>query len=438
MIKLAKMRFGRVKEKILKPDIQWFKNARYGMIIHYGVYSLLGRGEWVLNREEIPVEEYKGLAKEFTADKFDADDLMRRARDWGMRYAVFTCKHHDGFCLYDSRLTDFTAPKSACGRDLVAEFVHACRKHGIKIGLYHSLNDLTVSPNAVDALERPDECYEPFIDFVHGQIREIMTNYGKIDVMWYDGWWPFDASGWQAEKLNAMVRKLQPGILVNGRCGLKGDFETPEGHIHSFRTPWEACMTLNNNWGYHRGDDNWKSPKTVTEMLRKCASGCGNLLLNVGPKGDGSIPEKTIEVLDEVGRWLKKNGEAIYDTDRFECYLRRRLDGRADWTHNGLFSASGNSFYLHVVNWPGSELVICGVESRIEEVSFLPAAENLNFSQADGRVIVKNLPQELDTSMPVVIRFRCDSPPSIYKCGGLRTPAAPHCRYDPLPSDVLE
>ena len=152
----------------MTPDMQWFRDARYGLIIHYGLYSLLGRGEWAMNREQIPADEYARLADRFTAEAFDADALIRRARDWGMRYAVLTTKHHDGFCLYDSRLTRFTSMHSAAKRDLVAEFVAACRKHGLRIGLYHSLNDWSVNPNAVDALERPEECHQRFIDFVHG------------------------------------------------------------------------------------------------------------------------------------------------------------------------------------------------------------------------------------------------------------------------------
>lgn len=177
-------------------DKTWFRNARYGMLVHYGLYSLLGRGEWVMNREEIPVDEYARLADRFTAEKFDADTLIKRAKnDWGMRYATLTTKHHDGFCLYDSKLTDFTTVKTAAKRDLIAEFVEACRKYNIKIGLYFSLNDWSTSPNAVDALEQPDEYYKPFIEYVHGQCREILTNYGPIDILWYDGWWPYNADG---------------------------------------------------------------------------------------------------------------------------------------------------------------------------------------------------------------------------------------------------
>jgi len=414
----------------------WFQNARYGLFIHYGLYSLLGRGEWVMNKEQIPVGEYAKLAERFTAEKYDADDIIRRARDWGMRYAVLTTKHHDGFCLYDSKLTDFIAPKSAAKRDLVAEFVRACHKYGLKIGLYHSLNDMSTSPDAVDALERPGECYQPFIDYVHGQIREIMTNYGKIDIMWYDGWWPFDAEGWQAEKLNEMVRSLQPDILVNSRCGLPGDFDTPEGHITSSEGMWEACMTLNNNWGYHKGDHNWKSAKTVAVMLQQAAAGAGNLLLNIGPKGNGSIPRESIDILDKVGKWLKQNGDAIFDSDRFEYNLRERGNERSDHSHHGLYTARGNNCYLHLNSWPGVNLVISGLECTVIAVTNLADGTSYDFEQCEGIITVKSLPEKHNTDMPVVLRFRTKDTPCIYRSGGHRNPKVPHCRYDPMPSDV--
>lgn len=420
----------------MQADMTCFLGARYGLFIHYGLYSILGRGEWVINREGIPVDEYAKLADRFSAENFNADDIIRRARDWGMRYAVLTTKHHEGFCLYDSKLTTFTAPKSAAKRDLVAEFVEACRKYDMRIGLYHSLNDWSTVPNAVDALERPDECRKEFIDYVHGQIREIMTNYGKIDVMWYDGWWPYDSVGWQAEKLNKMVRDLQPGILLNGRCGIKGDFETPELHISSSKDPWEACISINENWGYHQGDHNWKSPKDIAEMLRKCAAGCGNLLLNIGPKGDGSIPQEAIERLDRVGKWLAQNNESIDNTDRFEFSLRERGDGRSEWMHVGSFTASGNNFYWHIRNWPGTTLCLNGVKCSITGVTDLSTGNNHPFKQDGDRVIVEGFSEDRDTSVPVVIRFTTTDKPMLYLCGGIREPGVPHCHYDPIPSDI--
>ena len=301
-------------------NITWFQGARFGLFIHYGLYSLLGRGEWVMNREGFSPQEYARLAKSFTADHFNADDIICRAKTWGMKYAVFTAKHHDGFCLYDSALTEFTSMKTPAKRDLTAEFVNACRKHGLKIGIYFSLNDWSISPDAVDAIENPDRYYQPFIDYVHAQVHELTHNYGNIDILWYDGWWPFDGKGWQAEKMNVMVKKIHPNILVNSRNGAQGDSITPEGHIPypGYQKPWEACATLNKHWGYHVGDNDWKTPKEVIEMLAKCSAGGGNLLLNIGPKADGSIPGKAIQIMDKVGSWLQMNGEAIFDTNRFD------------------------------------------------------------------------------------------------------------------------
>jgi alpha-L-fucosidase len=416
----------------------WFADARYGMFIHYGVYSLLGRGEWVLNKEQIPIPEYKKLANKFTAEKLDFDYLLSKARnDWGMRYATLTTKHQEGFCLFDSKLTDFKSTNSGAKRDIVAEFVKACRKHDLKISLYFSLNDLTASPDAVDALERPEECYQQYIDYVHGQCRELLENYGKIDVLWYDGWWPFDGKGWQGEKLNAMARKIQPHILVNGRCGVPGDFDTPEQHLASSNGMWEACMTLNNNWGFHAGDHNWKSPKDVAEMLRKVAAGCGNLLLNVGPRGDGSIPEETIQILDKVGAWLKTNGRAIYGSDRFEFDLRSRGNGRSDWTHHGLFTANGNAFYMHIHSWPGRELVLTGLECKVSGVNCLATGRKCDFSQNGGKLIVTGLPDNVEGSMPVVLEFLTTGSPCIYRTGGYKDPQVAHCHYDPVSSDML-
>ena len=417
----------------------WFENARYGLFIHYGLYSLLGRGEWVMNKEQIPVKEYVTLAQQFTAEKFDANDLIRRAKnDWGMRYAVLTTKHHEGFCLYDSKLTKFTTSKTAAKRDLVAEFVNACNTHNFKIGLYHSLNDWSISPNATDALERPKECYQKFIDFVHGQIREIMSNYGKIDIMWYDGWWPFDGSetGWQAEKLNAMARSLQSGILVNGRCGLHGDFSTPEGHISATQGMWESCMTLNNNWGYHSGDNNWKSPKAVAQMLRQAAGGNGNLLLNIGPKPDGSVPKQCINILDTVGQWLEANGESIYDSERFEVDAYTR-SGRSDWSHHGTYTSRGNNFYIHLHSWPGRELILTGVECKVTDIEFLATRQKIHFTQNGKKLIIELDPDEYDSSMPTVIHFTTADEPRIYRSGGHYDPKSPHCRYDPVPSEIV-
>ena len=414
----------------------WFRDARYGLFIHYGLYSLVGRAEWVMNREQIPVSEYARLAQRFTAEKFDADALIRRARDWGMRYAVMVTKHQDGFCLYNSTVTDFNTVKTAARRDLVAEFVAACRKHGLRIGLYHSLDDWSLVPNTVDALERPAECHEKFLDLIHAQISDVMSNYGPIDIMWYDGWWPFDGEGWRAREIHAMVRRLQPHILMNGRCAIPGDFATPEGHVTPSEGMWEACVQTNNNWGYHAGDHNWKTPREIAQMLARAAAYTGNLLLNVGPRGDGSVPEAAGEILDRVGEWLQVNGEAIYGTVRFGINLRERAGERSDFSPHGSYTAKGNAFYLLASSWPGSRLVITGLECRVEEVAVLGTQKTFLFAQEEGRLTVTDLPETVDPALPTVIRFRTKDTPCIYRTGGHRNPTVPHCRYDPVESEV--
>jgi alpha-L-fucosidase len=255
--------------------------------------------------------------------------------------------------------------------------------------------------------------------------------------MWYDGWWPFDAVGWQAEKLNAMVRSLQPGILVNGRCALEGDFATPEGHISACEGPWEACMTLNDHWGYHQGDHNWKSSATVAEMLCKVAAGSGNLLLNVGPRGDGSIPEESAKILDRAGQWLKTNNEAIYGSERFEFGMHQRKPGeRADWCGHGPFTARGNNLYLHITAWPGSQLTLAGLECTVTGVSMLDGGAVLKFKQQGGKLVVELPSATADTSMPVVLHFTTKDRPSMYRSGGYRDPKVAHVHYDPAPSDI--
>jgi len=200
---------------------------------------------------------------------------------------------------------------------------------------------------------------------------------------------------------------------------------------------WEACMPMNNNWCYHKGDHNWKSPKMIAEMLRKAAAGRGNLLLNVAPKGDGSIPAPAVDILQKVGQWLKVNGEAVYGSDRFEYDLRERNAERSDWTFHGGFTARGNQFYLHIHSWPGDSFVICGLACSVKKVINLETGQEYRFSQDGGKLSVSGLPEEYDTTMPVVLKFETKGPPCIYKTGGLRNPRVPHCRYDPLPSEIV-
>lgn len=426
--------------KTRKDNLDDFVKARYGLFIHYGLYSLLGRGEWCLNKELIDVDEYKVLADKFTAENFDANNICALAKAAGMHYICLTTMHHDGFMLYDSDIRDFCTTKTACGRDLVQETITAARKYGLRIHLYHSLNHWTASPDAAAALESK-EAYDKFIDFTFARIRELVTKYSPIDVLWYDGWWPFNAEGWQAKAMNKMVLDIQPWLIFNGRNGLPGDFTTPEGHMSapSPWRPWEACLTLNDNWCYVKGDNNWKSPYKIIEMLLTAAKGNGNLLLGVGPEPDGSIPNVAENILLEVGDWLKQNGEAVYNTEFFDMGLMERGNHRSDWSHLCEYTVSGNNLYLTVKQWPGNNLTITGLKSEPKSVTLLASGDKYDFdySTANGKLCIKNLSSEMPKLRPV-FKVECMIPPEIYRCGGMHIPRVPHPPYDPCPSDLQE
>ncbi len=416
-----------------------YADLRYGMFIHYGLYSLLGRGEWVLNRERIALGEYQKLADKFTAAKFDPAAICDLAVRAGMRYLVFTTMHHDGFRLYPTELSDFNSVRAAARRDLTGEIVAAARQRGLRIGLYHSLNNWMDQPDAAAALEDAS-AYRIFIQRTHGRLAELVRRYQPIDVLWYDGWWPFNADQWQAQAMNRGMAAIAPGILFNGRNGLPGDFATPEGHLgapHPWR-PWEACITLNNSWGFHQGDHDWKTPGQVVDMLATVAAGGGNLLLNVGPRGDGSIPQPTVDVLEAVGQWLGRCGECIFNTDRFTYGLRQRGDHRGDWCHHGPMTARGHTLYALLRRWPGRELVLAGWQCQVQGARLLgvKGEAGLQLVQTGERVTIRGLPEHSPDPVCTVLALECDRPPVMYLGGGMRVPKVDHPPYDPCPSDL--
>lgn len=423
--------------RTLDPRLHWFVAARYGLFVHYGLYSLLGRGEWVRNREQIPRAEYSALAERFTAERFDAGVLCDFAQRCGMRYLVFTTMHHDGFCLYDSELTAFCTTKTAARRDLVAEVMQAAKIRGLRVGLYHSLNSWHERPDAVAALEDA-KARTVFVDRTLERVEELIRRFPTADVLWYDGWWPFDAAGWRAAEMDERVRALAPHLLCNARNGLAGDFATPENHITAPRPwrPWEACLTLNESWGFHAGDHDWKSPRQIADALIKVAAGRGNLLLNVGPRGDGSLPERAVEILETTGRWLHQAGESIFDTDPFTWDLRERGEHRGDWCHHGAFTARGRALYLHVRRWPGETLALGGLETAVRDVSLLGHPATLAFEQTGDRVMVRGLPAVPPDPVGPVLRFNCETAPRVYQTAGMRVPRVAHPHYDPVASDL--
>lgn len=414
-----------------------FSNLRYGMFVHYGLFSMLERGEWVMNREKISPNEMASLAKAFTPKRFDAEALCDLAVAGGMRYLVFTTMHHDGFRLYETHLSSHNTHE-LCGRDLTAELVTAARNRGLKIGLYHSLNNWFDQPDAVAALENPKD-YERFLSNTLARLRELVERFNPIDIVWYDGWWPFDSNGWQAQRMNEQLRAIQPHLLFNGRNGLPGDFGTPEGHLSApvpWR-PWEACMTLNDHWGYHRGDVNWKSPIEVVKMLLKCGSERGNLLLNIGPRGDGSVPEVSASIIRTVGQWLAAGGaEAIADAEPMSFGPFERKPGeRGDWDNAGIFTASGMTLFMTLLYNPGRKLTLTGLEMNVNAVD-VAGYGALSFSQQEDKLVVE-LPESLEQRFCPVLRFACDRTPSLYRTGGMRIPKVNHPRYDPVLPDLV-
>jgi len=387
--------------------LRWFQEARFGMFIHWGLYSQLGRHEWVMNRERIPVREYEKLADTWKPVERPAREWARLAKQAGMKYMVMTTKHHEGFCLWDTRQTDYNAVKHGPGRDLVREYVEACREFDLRIGFYHSLMDWHHPDGARCA--KDEKARRRFLDFIHGCVRELCTNYGKIDILWHDVVWPLQTPElWESARMNAMIRKLQPGILINNRSRLDEDFGTPEEHV----TPaaqgraWEACMTFNGSWGYMPSAIDWRPVREVLQMLRTAAAGCGNLLLNIGPKPDGTIPEEAIPRLTAVGQWITKNGEAIYGQ-------MDRIDGRMEWIPTGNWTTRGNTAYFWCRHWPGGELAIGGLRSTVERASYLATGEPITFEQKGERLILKNLPQSNPDEIAgvCVIKLECKSRP---------------------------
>ena len=419
----------------MKPEE--FTELQYGMFIHFGLYSKLARGEWAMNRERIAPSEMEKFARTFRPDHFNADELCQLAADGGMRYLVFTTMHHDGFRMYDSALTEFNSMKY-CGRNFVQEIVDSARKHGLKIALYHSLNNWHDQPDAVRALEDP-KAYQTFIENTFARLKELVTLFNPVDVVWYDGWWPFNSEGWQATRMNAELRAIQPGLLFNGRNGLPGDFGTPEQHLTapSPWRPWEACVTLNNHWGFHAADQIWKRPVEVINMLLTTGAGHGNLLLNIGPRGDGTIPDESVRIVRTVGQWLREGGrEAITDCDPFKFSPTMPQPGdRGDWDPQGRMTVSGNNLFYILEYWPGDTLTVAGFQGRVLKATACAGAVSLGFSQ-DGEILRVSLPESLRGKTAPVIKLECDRPAAVLRTGGMRNTEAPHPRYDPVQPDI--
>jgi alpha-L-fucosidase len=379
--------------------IRWWREAKFGMFVHWGLYSLLCRDAWAMGDEDIPLSDYEQLAGRFHPQPNAARAWAKLARRSGMKYMVMTAKHHEGFCLFNSQLTDYCATKQGPRRDLVKEYVEAARAEGLRVGLYYSLMDWHHPDWRVAKEDEPAR--RRFIDYTHGQIRELLTNYGKIDIFWYDMAVPLDAKGWESERMNKMVLELQPEIVVNNRNLVAGDFSTPEQSTQATKGDWESCMTMNDSWGYVTGDNNWKSPHHLIQNLVECARDGGNYLLNIGPMADGSVPEPSVRILDQVGQWLARNGSAIYGADKC-LFLHGDICG---------FTRKGNTLFTHVYFWPGDTVTIGGVTTKVHKARLLATNQEVAFTQKGRQLTFSGLPSQAPDTPITVIVAECASEP---------------------------
>jgi len=365
----------------------WFTKDRFGMFIHFGLYAIPGRGEWIRSAEQMSIEDYQPFFDEFNPVHFNPTAWAQAAKAAGMKYMVLTAKHHDGFCLFDSALSDYKSTNTPFGRDLVAEYVEAVRAEGLKVGLYFSLLDwhhphfpkyndkfhpMRKNPQYKDEVVD----FELYLKFMHGQVEEICRNYGKLDILWFDfSYDEMSGENWRATELMEMVRKYQPDVLVDNRLEgsgwtpgsiyektppiYAGDFASPEQYIpekgltknNGEPIPWELCTTLNNNWSYVPTDTGFKRPQLLIHKLVECVSKGGNMLLNVGPNSLGEFPEESLAILAEIGEWMKKNSKSIY------CCGDAGLP-KPDW---GRYTRNGNIIYAHVFEEPIGPLALVGI-----------------------------------------------------------------------------
>ncbi|MBR1966078.1 MAG: alpha-L-fucosidase [Lentisphaeria bacterium] len=395
--------------------LNWFKQAKFGLFIHWGIYSIIERGEWVMYRERISAPEYAKYAEKFNPQNFSMDSLCAFAAECGMKYAVFTTCHHDGFAMFDSQADPFNSMNAPCHRDFVAEFTESCRKFGLKIGLYYSLGDWRYGiMKESDSAEKA----AAMRDLTYAQVRELMSNYGKIDILWYDGGWCYPstqtdtvkdvANFWRSTELNTMVRSLQPDILINNRSGTPEDFSTPEGCIakNSNGNYTESCFTLgdneNSHWGYFKNETMHKSDAELMKLTLSAICNEHNLLVNVGPDKNGVIPDWQQQLLRKRGEWLKRYDEAAFQV--------RHTTVSTDC--NGL---SGNEFcvtaendeavFCYFRNFPDRETFIPFMKTDIERAILLNSDAVINCTPHGKGILLSNLPETAPDTLCSVIKL---------------------------------
>jgi len=420
-------------ERTLSKDerMNWFREVRFGMFIHWGIYSvpagiykgekIPGIGEWIMERAKIPVEQYEQFAKQFNPVKFDADQWVQIAKNAGMKYIVITSKHHDGFCLWDTKFTDYDIiDATPFKRDILAELAESCKKHGIRFCFYHSIMDWH-HPDAqapfyplYNDTSKSNPNFDRYVEYyLKAQLRELVHNYGPLGILWFDGEWVKDWNREMGWDMYEYVLSLQPDIIINnrvgkGRLGMRGfsksdefagDYGTPEQRIPPTGLPgvdWETCMTMNDTWGYKSYDDNWKSNEDLLHKLADIASKGGNFLLNIGPTAEGLIPQPSVDKLTAIGEWMKVNGKSIYGTTASPL-------GSLPW---GRCTAKPGKLYLHVFNWPkDGKLNVPNLTTKVEKAYLLADNKHkkLVVTRAGDNEVIISVPEKTPDPINTVI-----------------------------------
>ena len=394
-------------------DTKWFVNDRFGLFIHWGTYSLAARHEWVKSKEMIDTNTYMKYFDHFDPDLYDPKAWAKAAVDAGIKYFVITAKHHEGFCLWDTDYTDYKATKTPYGKDLLAPMVEAFREAGLKIGFYYSLLDWYHPDYTTDQCHPmrkdpefikgdKDRDLTKYRDYLFAQTKELLTRFGKIDILWYDfsvaDSAEFKGKGkdvWDSQNLIKMIRELQPDIILDDRLQIDQDIKTPEQYqprewvkVDGQKVVWEACQTFSGSWGYYRDEYTWKSTEMLIKMLVDSVSKGGNLLLNVGPTGRGEFDDRALIRLKEIGAWMKYNSKSIYGCTQAADEFTTPEDCRLT------YDPVKNRLYLHVFNWPFKNIHFDGLAGKIEYAQFLHDASEISYVESIDQTV------GINTTMP--------------------------------------
>jgi alpha-L-fucosidase len=399
---------------------KWFRDAKFGMFIHWGVYSLMGKGEWIMHEEKIQVPEYEKLYPRFNPVRYDPAQWVELAEAAGQKYIVITSKHHDGFCMFDSKLTDYDIMSTPYHKDVIKMLTDECHKRGMRIGFYHSIMDWHhpdyLPRRKWEEKTRPGDKADlnRYLAHMRGQLRELLTNYGEIACIWFDGGWEHKADELHSAEMNAELRRIQPQLLINDRANTPEDFGTPEQYVPAtgLTNPdgsprlWEACITMTSHWwGYDAHETNYKSTTDLIRTLVDVVSKGGNLLLNIGPRPDGTIQKEFVDRLYGIGAWLQVNGESIYSTTASPFRLL---------PFYGRCTAKGDRLYFHVFGWPADrKLRIPGLENPVTAAWMVPSPESpLEFSR-DGDDVIVTLPGKPYDEAASVVAVQLEGEPKV-------------------------